>query len=349
MKMSNNYMEKECARCAPKPFYKEPFYMVIAVLVFGFLLSYSVSFLQPLYQSFFEYGRMLWLPILIGLIIGGVIDYFVPQTYISKYFGQHKKKTIFYSVFFGFLMSACSHGILAIAMELYKKGASTPAVIAFLLASPWANLPITILLFGLFGVKALWFIVFAIIIAINTGLIYLVLDKKGMIECNHSLGVTWEEFSIKEDIKKRIKSYRFSFKSLPDSIKGIFVGSWSLTKMIVWWVLMGTFLASIARAYIPQALFQEYMGPTILGLLITLALAIVIEVCSEGSAPLAFEIFHQTKAFGNSFTFLMAGVATDYTEIGIIWKNIGRKTAMWLPIITVPQILLLGYLFNMFI
>jgi uncharacterized membrane protein YraQ (UPF0718 family) len=72
-------------------------------------------------------------------------------------------------------------------------------------------------------------------------------------------------------------------------------------------------------------------------------------VCSEGSSPLAFEIYSQSGAFGNSFTFLMAGVATDYTEIGLIWSNIGKKAALWLPIITVPQILVLGYLFNVFL
>ncbi len=39
--------------------------------------------------------------------------------------------------------------------------------------------------------------------------------------------------------------------------------------------------------------------------MITLILATLIEVCSEGSAPSAFEIFNQTGAFGNSFVFLM--------------------------------------------
>jgi len=116
----------------------------------------------------------------------------------------------------------------------------------------------------------------------------------------------------------------------------------------MWWLVVGMVMASFARAYIPQHLFVEYMGPTLLGLLVTLFFATIIEVCSEGSSPLAFEIFNQTGAFGNSFTFLMAGVATDYTEIGLIWHNIGKKAALWLPIITVPQILVLGYLFNIF-
>ncbi|HEC95836.1 MAG TPA: ATPase, partial [Euryarchaeota archaeon] len=245
---------------------------------------------------------------------------------------------------------ACSHGILAISIELYKKGASTSSVIAFLLASPWANLPITILLFGFFGVKAVFIVLSALVIAMVTGLIYQVLERKGMIECNHcTMGedkAVLTNFSIIADVKKRFRNYKFTAKNNIEVIKGVFKGSWSLSKMVMWWLLIGMLMASFARAYIPEHLFMTYMGPTFLGLLVTLFFATIIEVCSEGSSPLAFEIFRQTGAFGNSFIFLMAGVATDYTEIGLIGSNIGKKAALWLPVITVPQILILGYLFN---
>ena len=45
----------------------------------------------------------------------------------------------------------------------------------------------------------------------------------------------------------------------------------------------------------------------------------------------------------------LAGVPTDYTEIGLLWSNIGRRTATWLPIITVPQIVLFGYARNILV
>ena len=231
-------------------------------------------------------------------------------------------------------------------MELYKKGASTPAVIAFLLASPWTNLPIMIILFGFFGVKALLFVVFAIIVAIITGLIYQMLDKKGLIECGKHTVEVKDDFSILKDIKRRWKEYKFSIKNLKNDTIGVLKGSWELAKMVLWWILIGMFLASVARAYIPQDFFINYMGATLIGLVVTLILATIIEVCSEGTSPLAFEIFRQTGAFGNSFVFLIVGVATDYTEIGLIWSNIGKRAALWLPIITVPQIIILGYLFN---
>ena len=117
--------------------------------------------------------------------------------------------------------------------------------------------------------------------------------------------------------------------------------------MVLWWILIGIGLASLAAAYIPPTIFQNYMGPTFLGLLVTLAIATVLEVCSEGTAPLAFEIYRQTAAFGNVFVFLMAGVVTDYTEIGLLWANVGRRVAIWLPIITVPQVVVFGILANM--
>lgn len=341
-----------CHTCVSKPkkWYKEKLFLVIFGLallqiIHAILDHFGITILHNLIFSFYDYVKIVWFPITLGLLLGGVIDHFIPREYISKYLAQHRKRTILYSVGLGFLASACSHGILAIAMELYKKGASTPSVIAFLLASPWANLPITILLLGFFGIKALAFILSAIVIAIITGLIYQLLDRKGLIECENHIE-TSKDLSILEDMKKRIKEYKFTLGNVKKDILGVLRGSWELTKMVLWWILIGMFLASVARAYVPHNFFVNYMGPTLLGLFVTLAIATIIEICSEGTAPIAFEIFRQTGAFGNSFVFLMAGVATDYTEIGLIWSNIGKKAALWLPIITVPQILVLGYLFN---
>ena len=179
------------------------------------------------------------------------------------------------------------------------------------------------------------------------------MEKKGLVECDKCYNgedtPVLEDFSIIKDIKRRWKSYEFSTKNNIVALRGTFRGSWALTKMVMWWLIIGMLMAAAARAYIPHDLFRQYMGPTLLGLLVTLFFATIIEVCSEGSSPLAFEIYNQTGAFGNSFTFLMAGVATDITEIGLIWHNIGRRAALWIPIITVPQILLLGYIFNLFL
>ena len=348
--------KKYCPSCAVKggtPWYKEKLFIITIVTLILLAIGYFLDPQKRFFYAFRDYLFLIWWAILIGFLLGGVIDYFVPRTYIEKYLSRHRKRTIVYSIIFGFLMSACSHGILAIAIELYRKGASTSSVVAFLLASPWANLPITVLLFGFFGIKATFIVISALIIALITGLIFQRLERKGWVECDKcKLGediAILTDFSIKDDIKRRIKQYKFTTENNIKALKGTLSGSWALTKMVMWWLIVGMVLAAFARGFIPHQLFAQYMGPTILGLLVTLLFATIIEVCSEGSSPLAFEIYNQTGAFGNSFVFLLSGVATDVTEIGLIWHNIGKKAAIWLPIITVPQVIILGYLFNLFL
>ena len=303
-----------------------------------FLAVFLLSFADPLYalnESLLAYLKIVWWAVLLGLFLGGVIDYFVPDGFVIRFLGQRRKLTLIYAVLAGFLMSACSHGILAIAIQLYKKGASVPAVITFLLASPWANLPMTVLMFGFFGFKAVYIVVGAMGIALVTGLIFTLLDRLGWIEGPSAAAVptdvSWD----------RLKNF-----DAGQSAKGVAAGAVSLANMVLWWILIGILAAAIIGAYLPEHWFMQYVGPNLTGMLVTLLFATVIEVCSEGSSPIAFEIFAKTGALGNPFIFLMAGVATDYTEIGLLWSNIGRRTAIWLPAVTVPQILLLAALFN---
>ena len=341
-------MQKEpsCCMAARNRWYTNKTFIVASFLLSLLLLSFLIPVLEPFRRSLLGYFQRIWWAILLGLFLGGLIDHFIPREYISSTLSNKNKRTILYSVVLGFFMSTCSHGILALSIELHKKGASNPAVVSFLLASPWANLPLTIMLIGFFGLKALFIIVSALTIAIITGFVYQFLESKNLIEINKNIVDIDKDFSIRSDILKRSKDYRFTPAQFMIDLRSVIKGAISLSDMVLWWILIGMGMASLAAAYIPQDIFQNYMGPTVLGLVITLVLATILEVCSEGTAPLAFEIYRQTAALGNAFVFLMAGVVTDYTEIGLLWHNVGRRVAIWLPIITVPQVVILGIAAN---
>lgn len=311
-----------------------------------YVISSAFPFLKEFRHTFLHYLHKMWFPIVLGLFLGGVIDYYIPGEYISKHLAEKKKRTVFYAVGLGFLMSACSHGILAVSMALHKKGASGPAVVAFLLASPWTSLPITLLLFGFFGWKALLIILASLFVAVTTGFGLQFLDGLGWIEQNKNIAKVEEGFSVRKDLAKRIREYPWSQGQIQKDISGILAGAYSLVKMILWWILIGIVLASLASAFVPERIFSHYFGPTVLGLLVTVALATVLEVCSEGTSPLAFEIYRQTGAFGNAFVFLMGGVVTDFTEIGLVWMNLGKKTAIAMLLFSLPQVLAFGWVFN---
>jgi len=318
---------------------------VAGVLVILAALSFVFPLLVRFRDTLLLYIQMMWWAVVLGFLIGGVIDHFIPKTYVSHFLARSKKRTIFYAVLLGFFMSVCSHGILALAVELYKKGASSSAVVAFLLASPWANLPLTLILIGFFGWKAFYLIGGALVIAITSGFVFQFLEAKNWVESNPHRMDFESSFSVAEDVRSRFRGYSWSAGQLARDTRGIWRGAISLGDMVLWWILLGVGIAALA-SYIPSHVFREYMGPTAQGLTLTLVLATVMEVCSEGTAPLAFELFRQTGAFGNAFVFLMAGVVTDFTEIGLIWVNMGRRMALWLPVVSVPQVVVLGILAN---
>lgn len=316
--------------------YKEPLFIAIALIWATYLIHLILSIigiylLASLFDKFFGYLCLTWWAILLGLLIGSLIEILVPEELMVNLLAKGKR-SILIAVFLGFLASACSHGILAIAVSLYKKGASTASTLAFLLAAPWANLAITVLLLALFGIKALYIIGGAILVAVISGFIFQFLESRGLIE-----GVK---------AKQKGKKIVWCWSGWASLVHGVSASFWSLAKMVVWWILLGFFLASALGVFVPGHIFHRFFGPSLLGMLATLVLASLIEVCSEGSAPLAFELFQKTGAFGNAFVFLQAGVATDFTEIGIVLTNIGKRAAVALILVTVPLILLLGFIFN---
>lgn len=338
-----------CCHQHNKGLFKNKLFLVIIVILGLVFISYFFPQFQAFRKVLFQYFKSIWWAVALGLFLGGIIDYYIPREYISKVLAKKSGRTIFNAVFLGFLMSACSHGILALSIQLHKKGASNPAVVSFLLASPWANFAVTMMLLSLFGLKGLLIILSAIIVAINTGFIFMFLEKKGLIEKNKNMIEVASDYSILQDFRLRAREYKFNLRTLKKDFEGVMQGIGMLSQMVLWWILLGMLIASLAGAFIPVHFFHRFMGPTLLGLVVTLILATVIEVCSEGSSPLAFEIYRQTGALGNSFVFLMAGVVTDYTEIGLLWSNVGKKVALWMPLVTVPQVIALGYLFNLLI
>lgn len=336
----------ECTTCGPATvWYKEPLYIVFGILVLVgiiqliFLIS-GIKILNPFFVELWRFIKLIWWGILLGLLLGGIIESIIPSEFISKYLGAKGIKTILWSTVFGFLMSACSHGILSIAVALFRKGSTTAAILTFLLAAPWANPAITVLLIVLFKAKAFLLIGGALVIAIISGLIFQYLEKRKIIEQGHPVEVK-EDFSLWQGIKERFRAK--SFKAIS---KDVLLGSWRLAKMTLYWILIGVVVGSAISAFVPVHFLNQYFGVSLLGLLLTLGVATIIEVCSEGSAPIAFELYRRTGAFGNAFVFLQAGVVTDYTEIGLIATNIGKRAAIVLPLVSVPQVIILGYLLN---
>jgi hypothetical protein len=251
---------------------------------------------------------------------------------------------LFRAVGAGVVLDLCNHGILMVGMSLYQRGASLGQTLAFLIASPWNSLSLTLILAALIGWKwMLLFIALSMVVALVTGWIADRLVAAGKIPRNPNAVDLPTGYRIAPAVADVLKSLRPGKANYVRLAREGMLGS----RMVLRWILFGFVLTGLLRAWVPESSFEQYFGPTAVGLFLTLLATTLLEVCSEGSSPIAADLLTRAHAPGNAFVFLMAGAATDYTEIASLRQTTRSwKATLALPLISTPQVLLIGWLIH---
>ncbi len=315
-----------------------------ALSFFDMSLWHDLKPVQTYIHSVHEFVMMSWWGVLVGILFLSLLSK-IPREFVMAALGNNKGAMgIFRAMLAGVLLDLCNHGILMIATKIYQRGASVGQVMAFLIASPWNSISLTFILIAMIGLKyTLMFIVLSCLIAFVSGMIFDALVERGTLPKNQNAFELPDGFKFWAEAKAQFSQVKWSPLLVLDMVKSGLMDS----KMVVRWLLVGIVLASVLRVFFTPEMFAQYFGPSVIGMMATLAFATVLEVCSEGSSPIAADLVNRAIAPGNAFAFLMAGASTDYTEI-MVMKDATKswKVALFLPLVTLPQIIILGLLIN---
>ena len=306
----------------------------------------DIEWFHTLSHSVFELMNTIWWGIVMGISMVAILAK-IPREFVLSILGTGSGlRGIFRATMAGVLLDLCSHGILMVGAKLYERGASAGQVIAFLVASPWNSFSLTLILIALIGWKwMLAFIILSMIIAIIAGLLFDRAVNRGVLPANPNKMELPEDFDFWPSAKAGLKLVKFDMEFTKSLLHEGYVGS----KPVLRWILFGVLLASVIRAFMDEGSFQTWFGPSLVGLAFTVVAATIIEVCSEGSAPIAADLLNRADAPGNSFAFLMTGVSTDYTEIMVLKETTKSwRFAFYLPLVTLPQVIAVAWVMNVF-
>jgi len=304
----------------------------------------AFGWLHILAQSIFELVNTIWWGVSIGVVMVAVLAK-IPREFVVSVLGTGGGLSgIIRATIGGILLDLCSHGILMVGAKLYERGVTAGQTVAFLVASPWNSFSLTLVLIALIGLNwTLAFIGFSMAIAIIAGVLFDWFVGKGILPQNPNKTELPDNFRFWPDARKAFKSTVVDGAFLKSLIMEGARGS----RPVLRWILFGVVLAGLVRAFLDTDSFQTWFGPSLAGLGLTVLVATIMEVCSEGSTPIAADLLTRAKAPGNSFAFLMTGVATDYTEIMILKETAKSwKFALFLPLVTLPQVLAVAWLMN---
>ncbi len=302
------------------------------------------AWLQTASAGAAEMVLTMWWGVALGMVTIGLLRR-IPRQFVMHVLGSGSGLTpVLRATSAGVLLDMCSHGILMVGTQLYERGASNGQVVAFLLASPWNSLSLTLVLIAMLGFGwTVAFVLLSMLVGISTGLLFDFLTERGRLPENPHRQAHDANFDFRGEARRGFAQTDFNAEWFGQMLwEGV-----KASRMVVRWLLFGVLLAVLVRAFVPLDWFATWFGPTLVGLLATVAVTSVMEVCSEGSTPLAVDFVQRAGAPGNGFAFLMGGVATDYTEVMVLKDTTSSwRVALFLPLLTLPQVLLVAWLIN---
>jgi len=320
--------------------------LFLAGVIVHFAVPGAPAWVHEFGHTCYEMLTRAWWGVLFGIVAVAVIGRF-PAELVASLLGRGGSVSgLCRAVGAGVVLDLCNHGILLVGMRLYQRGASLGQTIAFLIARPWNSLSLTLILAALIGWGwMLLFIVLSMVVALVTGWCADRLVAAGKIPGNPNTLDLPTGYRVGPALAGVVKSLKPGVSNYARLARDGLSGS----RMVLRWILFGFVLTGAIRAFVPQLAFQQYFGPTTTGMFLTLLATTLLEVCSCGSSPIAADFITRAHAPGNAFVFLMSGAATDYTEIVSLRATTRSwKATLALPLISTPQVLLIGWLINHF-
>lgn len=273
---------------------------------------------------------------LIGMVLTGVLSVVMKKQTVAKHLGKNSKLPAVKAAALGVPLPLCSCGVLPTTVYLSENGASTSAVMSFLISTPQTGVDSIIATFGMMGLA---FAVYRPIAAFISGVAGGALIQKisgtrriedgGDLECKDgSCGVplAGEEepkLTLAEKIKKMAK---YAFVEFVDDIAVHFV--------------VGVLIAALITLIIPTGFFESLnISSGILAMLVMLIIGLPMYICSTSSIPIALGLMAKGISPGAAFVFLFAGPATNAASLSVLSKSLGKKTvAVYLAVTAVSAI-----------
>ena len=112
---------------------------------------------------------------------------------------------------------------------------------------------------------------------------------------------------------------------LQKSWDGIVYSFTDLFDKVLFWLVIGLVFAAVVKTFIPVTFLAEW-GSGLLAMLIMLVVGIPMYVCATASTPIAAGLLLAGVSPGVAMVYLMAGPATNISILGVIGKELGRRS-----------------------
>ncbi len=285
--------------------------------------------------NLYDIIRDIWAYVLVGIFMSFMVQYAIPKRLLLSSFKKNSFSSIVRASMFGFMVSSFSFGAVPIIAHLRRKGATIANSIAMLIASPWGGFVQIAILTKYVGIANMMLLFsFSIIASILIGLIFVVLEGRGLLDKKKRVSD-----SVLEECDCKIPD-EFWDETKSDELFNIVIESGKN-------LLIGVVVAALMLTIFNPPTIFVWFGSDVKSLLYALPFATIFESVEEGLALLAGLFYIMGAELGVVFMFMMVGVITDVKELKMLDLVFGRKTTSYYILIGIAVSSLLSYILNL--
>ncbi len=253
--------------------------------------------------------------LLFGFFVAGILSILISQNFVERHLSGRGIWPVIKASLFGVPLPLCSCSVIPVSMSLRKHGASKGSTISFLLSTPQTGVDSIFVTLSLLGpVFAIFRPIVAFVTGIVGGALVNIFVKEHQDKNNNIQKCTDVCCEKTEKKSKIVRGLKYGFVTLPRDIgKAMFVG---------------LVIAAFISAIVPEDFFAERLGKGFFAMVAMMFLGIPVYVCATASVPVAAAMLMKGLTPGAALVFLITGPASNAAGITVIWKTLGRRTAI---------------------
>ncbi|TCT16761.1 hypothetical protein EDC18_10156 [Natranaerovirga pectinivora] len=275
--------------------------------------------------------------LLIGSMISALIQVFVSEEWITKWFPKNKTVGFLVALGAGVFFPVCDCAIIPIMRRLIKKGIPISIAITFMLAAPIVDPVVILSTFYAFWSNTMvvyYRIILGLIIALLVGLIFSLVQKKKDI--------------LKEDVNLFLCQCGYCQLEttrpypLKDKIKAVFQHGGSEFLGIGRFFVIAAMVSTAIQLYLPDNLVEQLSQKEGLSLIIMMLAAFIMSICSTSDAFLA-QSLGSVFPISSIMGFLVFGALLDIKNLMILLSLFKKRFVIKLTsIITLVSLIVLS-------
>ena len=292
--------------------------------------------------NFFIYDslKILILLLIINYFMA-ILRHYLPIEKLRDFLASRKWYGLdyFLAAIFGTITPFCSCSSIPLFIGFLEARIPLGVTSSFLIVSPLVNQVAVVLFAGLFGWKiTILYVVSAVLLGVIGGFI---LDELKLEK--YVADYVWK---IKSQ-KLELKNEKTPFIKL---LKKFWQEGFSMTKKITLYVLIGIAVGAGIHGFVPVDFFEHYISSeNLFAVPIAAIVAVPMYANSVGVIPIMQSLVEKGIPLGTAMAFMMAVVGLSLPEALILKRVMKMKLLIYFFGITTVNIIIIGYLFNIFV